>query len=624
MCGINGIVKLNKKKVSRKEIDLMNEEIKHRGPDDQGIFLDGNVGFGHLRLSIIDLSPRGHQPMNYSHKKSEIEIVFNGEIYNFQEIKDDLVRKGYKFISTSDTEVLGAAYLEFGFDCVNKFNGMFAFVIFDKQKNILFGARDRFGKKPLKYYLDKDRFIFSSELKAILTQDVKREVDLEAVNEYLTLQYVPAPRTGFRNIFKLPQASYFVLNLDNKVMEIKKYWELEYSKKSELSEKELIKKIEEKLEESVKKRMIADVEIGAFLSGGVDSSAIVAFASKFKKQLKTFTIKFKEKDFDESKFAKKVAKKYKTDHREFLVGPDDLKPLIKKLIRQYEEPYADSSQLPMYILAEKTSKYVTVALNGDGGDENFAGYDKYERHLWIPLFRFLPLKGMIAKKVLEIAKTKDSFLLYKISLFLRLLNEKAVRQHFNFTHYFDVFYKEDFYKEKYKKEFKKKQYETFDRFEKKDLKGLDQILYLDFNTYVPDDLMVKVDIATMANGLESRSPILDYEFVELCAQMKTSQKIDIFGRRKKIFKKMLEKYLDRDILYRKKRGFSIPITHWFRRELKDDLEKILFDKEGLVFKIMKEQKVRQLFESHQNKKDHSRKLWSLMALNLWYKEYFKK
>lgn len=624
MCGINGIVKFNKEKVSRAEVDLMNQEIKHRGPDDQGIFLDDNIGLGHLRLSIIDLSPKGHQPMIYSHKKREIVVVFNGEIYNFQEIREDLIQRGYKFNSGSDTEVLEATYLEYGFDCVEKMNGMFAFVIYDKQKNILFGARDRFGKKPLKYYLDDKKFIFSSELKAILTQKVKREVDFEAINDYFTLQFVPAPKTGFKNIFKLPHASYFVLNLENKKLEIKKYWDLDYSSKINLPEEELIEKIEKKLEESVEKRMIADVEVGAFLSGGVDSSAVVALASKFKKQLKTFTIKFTEKDFDESKFAQKVAKKYKTEHREFLVKPDDMKAVIKKLIKQYEEPYADSSQLPTYILAQKTSKYVKVVLNGDGGDENFGGYDKYTRHIAIPFLKFLPFKTLLANILLKISQQKDSFSLYKISLFLRLLKNKDIERHFNFTHYFDVFYKNDFYKDEYREKFAKIQYDSFKKFERiGKLKGLDQIFYLDFNTYVPDDLMVKVDIATMANGLESRSPILDYEFVELCAKIGVDQKIDIWGRRKKIFKKMLEKYLDKDILYRKKKGFGVPIKHWFRGELKDELEKIIFDKNGLVLKMMREDKIRKLFESHQNGQDHSKKLWSLMALNLWHKEYFK-
>jgi len=624
MCGINGIIKFDQKTVSKKEIDLMNQEIKHRGPDDQGIFLDENLGLGHLRLSIIDLSPKGHQPMEYSHKNKKIVVVFNGEIYNFQEIREDLIKRGYKFISNSDTEVLEAAYLEFGFDCVKKFNGMFAFVVYDKQKNILFGARDRFGKKPLKYYLDEKQFIFSSELKAILTQKVKRAVDLEAVNDYLTLQYVPAPKTGFKNIFKLPSASFFVLNLKNREMKIEKYWNLDYSKKLDLSEEELIEKIEKKLEESVKRRMIADVEVGAFLSGGVDSSAIVAFASKFKKRLKTFTIKFEEKDFDESEFAKKVAKRYKTDHREFLVKPSDMSLIIKKLVKQYEEPYADSSQLPTYILAQKTSKYVKVVLNGDGGDENFGGYDKYKMHLIASFLRILPFKQKLANQLLRISRKKDSFFLYKISLFLRLLDENSVRQHFNFTHYFDVFYKNDFYKDEFRDKFKNIQYRSFEKFKKDgELQGLDQIFYLDFNTYVPDDLMVKVDIATMSNSLESRSSILDYEFVELCAKIKIVRKIDILGRRKKIFKKMLEKHLDKDILYRKKMGFAVPIEHWFRKELKDELKRIIFDKKGLVLELMEEEKIEKLFESHQNGQDHSKKLWLLMSLNLWHKEYFK-
>ncbi len=622
MCGINGIVKFNGE-VSEKEVSLMNKKIEYRGPDDQGIFVDYNVGLGHLRLSILDLSPKGHQPMNYEHKGKKITVVFNGEIYNFQEIREELEKKGYKFNSTSDTEVLEAAYLEYGFDCVKKFNGMFAFVIYDKQKNILFGARDRFGKKPLKYYLDDKKFIFSSELKAILTQGVKREIDFEAINYYLTLQYVPVPKTGFKNIFKLPHASYFVLDLKTREMKTEKYWDLKYSPKLKLPEKELIKKIEQKLEESVKRRMIADVEVGAFLSGGIDSSAVVAFASKHKEQLKTFTIKFGEEDFDESVYAKKIAEKFNTDHREFLVTADSMKDLIEDLIAQYEEPYADSSQLPTFILAQKTSKFVKVVLNGDGGDENFGGYDKYERHLWVPFFRIIPFKKKITSILIKASKRLDSFLLYKGALFFKMLRGSAIKRHLNFTHYLDVFYKEEFYKNKYKKKFKRSHYQLFEKFRNnEELKGLDKIMYLDFNAYVPDDLMVKVDIATMANGLESRSPILDYEFVELCAKIKRSQKIDIFGRRKKIFKKVLEKFLDDDVLYRKKKGFSIPAKHWFRNEMKEYVTDILLDEKGIVLEMMKKEKVQKLLESHMSGQDHAKKIWALMALNLWHRKYF--
>lgn len=624
MCGINGIVKFEEKTVTQEEILRMNEKIKHRGPDHGGVFVDGKVGLGHRRLSILDLSPMGNQPMVYRHKEREVIVVFNGEIYNFGELRDDLEKKGYKFDSTCDTEVLEAAYLEHGFDCVKKFNGMFAFVIYDKQKNIFFGARDRFGKKPLKYYLDERMFVFSSELKAILTQGVERQVDFDAVNDFLTLQYVPAPKTGFRNIFKLPHASYFVFDLQNRKLEIQKYWELDYSKKFQLSETELLVLLEEKMEEAVKKRMVADVEVGAFLSGGVDSSAVVAFASKYKKKLKTFTIKFNEKDFDESLYAKKIAQQYKTDHHEFLVSEDEMKGLIEKLVVQYEEPYADSSQLPTFVLAQKTSSHVKVVLNGDGGDENFGGYDKYQRHLLVPFFQWIPLKKIFAQMILRLAQKTNSFKIYKYFLFFKMLECSSAQRHLNFTHYFDVFYKNNFYKEVYKKRFEQLHCKSFEQILPKDkFSGLDNVLFLDFNTYVPDDLMVKVDIATMANGLESRSPLLDYEFVEFCAKMKASQKIDIWGNRKKIFKKMLGKYLDRDILHRKKSGFAVPIKHWFRGELRNYLEGVIFDEKGLVLEMMKRDKVEELFKSHQNGQDHSRKLWLLLILNLWHKAYFK-
>jgi len=615
MCGINGKINFNKKQISEDEIILMNDALVHRGPDDSGIWIENNVGLGHRRLSIIDLSYSGHQPMKYD----DMVIVFNGEIYNFLELKTELESKGYQFKSKTDTEVILASYKEWGIECLNKLRGMFAFAIYDKSKNILFGARDRFGKKPFKYYFDGTVFIFASELKAILTQkEIKREVDWEAIDDFLTLQYVPHSKTGFQNIFKLPQAHYFTLDLDTKKFEIKKYWVLDYSQKLDLSENEWVKLLEESLKESIRLRMISDVPIGAFLSGGLDSSAVVAFMSLFTDKVKTFSIGFEEKDFDETEYARIVAKKYNTDHHELIVKSADMIQYIKQLVYQYEEPYADSSQLPTFILSKFSREYVTVALNGDGGDENFGGYDKHMVHLFAKYIKKLPFRNLL----LYLSKISGQ---EKVTLFLKILDQENWIQHVNYTNYFDTYTKNEFYTEKYLE--KIKNHSTYDFFEyimknAKNLEYMDRIFYLDFNSYVPDDLMVKVDIATMANSLESRSPLLDHKFVELSAQIPSNLKVG-FNKRKYIFKKMLRKYLNEDILNRKKRGFSIPLNYLFRNGLKDYIKNVILDDDGLVLQIMKKDMVQMLLENHYDGKNNGKKLWALMVLNLWYDKFFE-
>lgn len=640
MCGINGFVSFDSA-VTPEVLGRMNQKIKHRGPDDSGIFIRQkrgySIGFGHVRLSILDLSKKGHQPMGlcvgeekqkcrlvYSDQEEpDYLISFNGEIYNFQELQKELMELGYGFESQCDTEVLLKGYAQWGSGVLSKLNGMFAFVIWDREKELLFGARDRLGKKPLKYYFDQSRFLFSSELKAILTHPIVREVDLNAIDDYLTLQYVPAPATGFQGIYKLEHATFFLYDLKTKKMHKERYWDLAFDPKLDLTEAELRKKIERELEESVKRRMIADVEVGSFLSGGVDSSAVVAFASRYKEGLKTFTIKFQEKAFDESEFAKKVARKYGTDHRDFLVDPEDMLSMMEEIVAQYEEPYADVSQLPTYILSKKTSEYVKVVLNGDGGDENFAGYDKYRIHAIAQKLRLLPFQNQIAACCKKIAEWKNSALFYQLFVFFQTLKESPVVRHFNYTRYFDTFMKEELYLDHVKSRLREDRFESFRRYEKK-LSPIESILYLDFQTYLPDDLMVKVDIATLAFGLESRSPLLDYTFVENCAKIPLRYKI--CGRkRKKILKEVLEgRYLDRDILYRKKKGFDVPVNDWFRNQLKEYLRDLLLDPQGLTLNLFKKEMVEKLLTDHTKGRNNGKKLWVLLTLNLWYREYFLK
>ncbi|NMB70462.1 asparagine synthase (glutamine-hydrolyzing), partial [candidate division WWE3 bacterium] len=372
MCGICGF----SGNYTQSDLSVMADTLAHRGPDSKGdvLYSDMGIGLGHRRLAIIDLSPAGNQPMYDD--SGDIVIVFNGEIYNFQTIRKRLAAN-YTFKSNSDTEVLINAYKEWGTDCLSKLNGMFSFVIYDKRKRLLFGARDKIGEKPLKYYYDGKNFVFASEVKAIL-KIIKHapEIDPVAIHHYLTLQYVPSPMTGFKNIYKLPPAHYFIFQNGN--LEIKKYWSLDFSNKDVHSEQEWEEIIIKEIERSVKMRMIADVPIGALLSGGLDSSTVVAFMAKNSpKPINTFSIGFDNQMFDESQYAKIVSDLYSTSHNTLMVTSNDLMELLPTLMDYYDEPIADNSILPTFLVSKLTREQVTVALDGDGGDENFAGYDRY-------------------------------------------------------------------------------------------------------------------------------------------------------------------------------------------------------------------------------------------------------
>ncbi len=627
MCGIAGKLNFNQNKsVSENLIQKMTQTLNHRGPDDEGFFVKNNIGLGHKRLSIIDLSSAAHQPM--TNEDRSLWIAYNGEIYNFQALKSNLIKKGHKFTSRSDAEVILHLYEEYKEKCLEKLRGMFAFAIWDDKEKKLFLARDRVGKKPLKYYFGKDFFVFASEAKAILQDsEIKKEPDWEAIHHYLTYQYVPHPLTGFKNIYKLPPAHYMVIDSSGKY-EIKRYWKLNYSEKWNLPEKEWCQKILEKLEESVKLRMISDVPLGAFLSGGVDSSAIVGIMSKFsKKAIKTFSIGFKEGDYDETVYAKKMAKLFKTDHQEFIVKPNIFE-IFPKLAYFYEEPYADSSAIPTFYLSEQTKKYVKVALNGDGGDENFAGYRQYN-HLKVAY-----LWNKIPKPVRQIItfSSQVGFRVTKFPIFHKAYDfssnwlGNAEKTYLNFICYFKNKEKEKIYTDSFRKKIggldsANLLLEKFN--DSKTKNWLDRALYVDFNSYLPDDLMVKVDIATMANSIEGRSPLLDHEFLELTAKIPSNLKLK--GRENKyIFKKALEEFLPKEILFRRKMGFAAPLKHWFRKELKDYTYQKLLSKNFIDMGIFKKEAIKEMLDKHQsNKYDYAKHIWALLALKHWFEQYFE-
>ncbi len=628
MCGIAGKISLREQCVSAPEVEAMCNAIRHRGPDDSGVYIspDHKVGLGHRRLAIIDLSPLGHQPMRYLDR---YEIVFNGEIYNFQEKRAALEKEGYTFASHSDTEVILALYDKYRENCVDHLRGMFALAIYDEQEQVLFCARDRVGKKPFKYYFDDNVFLFGSELKAILTQpEYKREVDYEAIHHYLTLQYVPAPMTGFKGIQKLEPAHYLWLNLKTNELQKERYWKLDYSKKLNLSEAEWQKRILAKLEESVKLRMISDVPLGAFLSGGVDSSAVVAMMTKHSsKPVKTFSIGFKEAKYNELPYARMIAEQFKTDHTEFIVEPQAI-DLLPTLVHQYEEPFADSSALPTYYVSKLTREHVTVALNGDGGDENFAGYSRYSAfQASIFLERFAWLATTIGAPVTRLLKNIFPTTLFdRVYRFTQSLAIDYRERYMGFTSYFTNEQKEKLYTDTFKKKIAGANTYSLvaEQFMKSGSKNkTEQAVYADFALYLPEDLLVKVDIASMAVSLEGRSPFLDHEFLELTAQIPFDLKLRGLNHKKYILKKALAHILPHTILHRPKMGFGVPIDVWFRGELREYAEQKLLQGHLVSQGLCKKEAIEDILHTHTTTQiNFSPHIWALLTLELWFEEYF--
>lgn len=619
MCEIAGKAYFNKNKaVRQEEIKLMTNTIAHRGPDDEGVFIskDKQVGLGSRRLAIIDLSEKGHQPMTYMNRYT---ITFNGEIYNFQEEKQKLTRLGYQFDSSSDTEVILALYDKYGKKCLDHLRGMFAFAIYDEVEKTIFMARDRIGKKPLKYLLNDTGIVFASELKAILTQTgVKRELDYKAIHLYLTYGYTPAPLTGFVGIKKLEPGTYMFINLRNKSVEKKRYWEPEFADKLQLSEKGWCNKILDTLEEATKIRMISDVPIGAFLSGGVDSSGVVAtMATLSSKPVKTFTISFKDKEFNEAPFATNIAKMYKTDHHVLTAKAQSIE-ILPFLAKQYEEPFADASSVVTYMVSEMTKKYVTVALNGDGGDENFAGYpNRYMRlkrdvdyDFWIQKVR------PVASKLLKQFPKANNFLeKAKLPLYERFASYNKIFKPDEISNHskgklHELASNENPYKIVD---------DCFKLFDGKDLK--DAGLKFDLMYFLPDQLLTKVDIASMAVSLEARSPLLDQKMIELAGRIPFNLKVKN-GESKYILKKAFEKIVPKENLYRPKMGFTIPLDEWFSGKLNGYAKHILLSKGSRITDMFDKEYVKEMIESNNKKEDFGPRLWSLMCLELWIQSYF--
>lgn len=627
MCGIAGKITFDEEGVQSNELERMTRAIVHRGPDDTGIFLsnDKKVGLANCRLAIVDLSKRGHQPMTY---KNRYWITYNGEVYNFLELRKELIQKGYRFKSETDTEVILALYDLYGTDCLRYLRGMFAFAIYDVRRKTVFLARDRVGKKPLKYFFGNDTFIFASEIGALVTQkEVKREPDWIAIHHFLTYGYTPAPMTGFVGIKKLEPAHYLIVDIKNRKVTKRRYWQLDFNHKLNLSENEWSERILSNLEEATKLRMIADVPIGVFLSGGVDSSGVVATMARLSKDpVKTFTICFKERKYDEREYARNISDLYGTEHEEILAQSTSIETL-QQLVEHYGEPYADSSALVAYMVSKAARKYVTVVLNGDGGDENFAGYDRHrkisrdviaDRYVW-----FLRNLGL---PVLKIAKERvNPPKLNQIYRFLLKSRQDLAARYVSYNCIYLPEQKENLYT----KEFREKlavvdSYDIFhESFELSNAKDpRDAGLFADISLYLPDDLLTKVDIASMASSLEGRSPMLDHVFMEMAAQIPYDLKVKN-GETKYIQKKAFEKIVPAENLYRTKKGFSVPLEDWFSGGLNKYARGRLLRRGAMTKGLFNKEAVRNMLDRHGKSEDFGQRLWALLTLELWFESYFK-
>ena len=620
MCGIVGYAGFAKKVY----LDTAIEKIHHRGPDDNGsVYLDG-VALGNTRLAIIDLSAKGHQPM-FNNDRS-LCITFNGEIYNFKEVKKLLEGK-YKFKSNSDTEVILYSYQEWGVRCLEKLNGMFSFVIYDIKKNLLFGARDRVGQKPLKYYFKNGKFIFASEIKAILPLlGFSPDIDEVAIDNFLTLQYVPSPKTGFKNIYKLPAGHYFLYK-DNK-LSIQKYWSLDFNKKLDLSENDWRELVFSEIERSVKSHLISDVPVGALLSGGLDSSIVVALMAKnSKRRINTFSIGFDDERFDETRYAKLVSEKYKTIHTQFITTSRELLENISNLAHVFDEPIGDNSILPTLLVSKLTGAKVKVALTGDGGDENFAGYDRYT---FVKLSEYLSKQPAFLKDIFRLC-SKSVFAVIpnkqteRMNRFFGSLDHSFYRKYINYNSFFGNSVKHDLYSYDFKKTISKNDtFQIYQNLYDKNLSDLDNALKIDINTYLPDDLLYKSDSASMANGLELRAPFLDYILLEKIASMPADMKLE-FVTKKKILKEIAIKknILPKEIVYRPKQGFRIPQNKWFKGPLKKYIINTILSS-SMAGRIFDEQRLKIYLDNYyKTNLNYDNNIFALLMLSQWIDKYCK-
>ena len=638
MCGICGKIDLTGKTVPLQLLRSMNESFAYRGPDDEGFFLDGPVGLGHRRLSIIDLSSAGRQPM--SNEDESLHLVFNGEIYDFAETRKELVSKGHTLKSHTDIETVLHLYEEEGVACLKRLNGMFGFALWDARLQRLWLARDRLGKKPLVYYWDGKRLIFSSEIKALLVDpDVAREIDFEALDLYLTLNYIPAPWTIFRNIRKLPPGHYLLLEKGE--LSIQSFWDIsanggeaEFSSPTDsLSRDQRKERLRELLEAAVGRRLISDVPLGAFLSGGLDSSIIVALMTRQSgRPVKTFSIGYENLPFfDETRYAREVARWNSTEHYEFKLGYKDILDAFPKVLDILDEPFADSSAVPTFIVSRETKRHVTVALSGDGGDELFAGYRMYLGEYWAKHYARIPnvlRDRLIAPLVGSLPDARDKpalELVRRAKKFLRGMSLAFPERFCGWREIFPFSARQKLLRQPAERdiylESTRQSVEDKERLFPEDMINL--MLYLDVKGLLPGDMLTKVDRMSMANSLEVRVPFLDYTLVEYVFSLKGSTKLGAW-KGKRILIETFKDLLPPLLHHRPKRGFEMPIGAWLKRELKFLIEEYLrkdrIERQG----IFDPRIVSDLVSNHlSGRQDTSWQLWNLIVFEHWYGKYIK-
>jgi len=617
MCGIVGTVGF----VDRGLLNRMIDVIKHRGPDDSGVFIDRNICLGIRRLSIIDVKG-GHQPI---HNEDEtLWIIFNGEIYNFISLREELRSKGHKFYTRSDTEVIIHLYEEEGEECLKKLRGMFAFAIWDNKKRKLFLARDIFGKKPLYYIQFDGNFIFASEIKSILQHEgIKRRMNEKALYYFLTFRYVPGPMTMFEGIMKLQPGHHLVYH--NNRIEIKKYWDIDF-RSEDHPEQYYIKKLQELIEESVKIRLMSEVPLGAYLSGGTDSSTVVAIMSKFlDKPVKTFTVGFDDERFDETKYAKIVADEFSTDYHELIIGMDSIKHL-PKIVWYFDEPIADPAAIPTYLLSEFAKKEVTVVLTGEGGDELFAGYEQYK--IIHNSKRFLgKFPKRLRKAIPWLVKKSPKSMLNALFSYSSRLGEQGVRRFAEYVDSMDDLSKSYlsivsiFDQNELDELILKNKYDVLefvDGFLKNpSLNIIDRLLLIDTKVQLPDNLLMKGDRMTMAFSVEARNPLLDKKLSEFVSTTPSDLKLRGFTD-KYILRKVMKKYVPKQIIKRKKQRFFVPIDIWFEGELKDIIKQLLSEEEVRKRGLFNYNYIQKIFNEYEKSKlYYSRQLWNLLNFELW-------
>lgn len=623
MCGIAGLIGREGEEIEASQIQQMCRTIVHRGPDDEGIYTKAMVALGMRRLSIIDLAG-GHQPIHNEDKT--VWTVFNGEIYNFPELKKELEGRGHHFYTNSDTEVIVHLYEEMGADCVTKLRGMFAIALYDERRQSLLLARDRIGKKPLYYALNEGRLYFGSEIKAILAAAPQlAEVNSEAILQFFYFGYIPDPYSAFQNIAKLPPGH--LAEYRNGVIKIRQYWDLpSYGTYDPGSEEACLREMEEKLAEAVRIRLISDVPLGALLSGGVDSSVVVALMARASSDpVKTFTIGFSKDDFNEADYARLVAERFGTEHHNLIVEPD-ITETLEQLTRMMEEPFGDSSMIPTYHVSRLARQHVTVALSGDGGDELFAGYDRYLINLKRRHFDIIPgwLGDLYRNRVYP--KLPDDVRGRKFAWNVTLPSRDRYLDGICFLPALNrerALFSDGFVAAAQGWENPFRQFEDY--YEKAPAQDqLSRLLYLDTKTYLTADIMTKVDRMSMATSLEMRAPILDHIFIEWVTSLPAKYKLRN-GQRKYMLKKLAERLgVPPALLHRRKQGFSLPLVHWMRNELKDGLLGILVEPRTLQRGYFRPQAIRSILDEHfRGRRDRAGVLWLLLVFELWQRNFLE-